>query len=125
MNVIQAIRYANSILPGVPALEGENDPRWQAIINVGEFIQSNPEEVWSFIARWGIHEDEDLRSAISTCLLEHILQCHFELVFHRVESLAKKSSLFASTLSTCWISEKDLSSEQLQRFIFLKSVLAT
>ncbi len=74
MDASQAIRYANSILPGVPAPEGEEDPRWQAIIDVGEFIQSDPEEVWTFLSRWGAHSDPDLRTAIAACLLEHLLE---------------------------------------------------
>jgi len=35
-------------LPGEPVDEGQ-DPRWQAIIAAGEFIQSDPEAVWLFI----------------------------------------------------------------------------
>ena len=101
MDVTQAIKYANSILPGVPAPEGQDDPRWKAIIDLGEFVQSNPEEVWSFVSRWGVHPDEDLRAAIATCLLEHLLEHHFDLLFPRVEYLATKSTTFGQTFSMC------------------------
>ncbi len=36
-----AIEKANSLLPGTPAPDGE-DPRWQAILEVGHYIESNP-----------------------------------------------------------------------------------
>jgi hypothetical protein len=78
MDVLEAIRQAESLLPGEPVEEGQ-DPRWQAIIAVGEHIESDPEVVWSFIRRWGSHRQEDLRDAVATCLLEHLLEHHFTL----------------------------------------------
>jgi hypothetical protein len=38
MTARQAIRRANAILPGVAALDGKRDPRWQAIIAVGQLV---------------------------------------------------------------------------------------
>ena len=125
MDVAQAIKYANSILPGVSAPEGEDDPRWQAIIDVGEFIQSNPEEVWSFVARWGVHNDEDLQSAIATCLLEHLLEHHFSLFFPRVVFLSKQSKVFGKTFMLCQKfgdSEKEDNSKKIDQ---LKEALST
>ena len=37
--VHRAIARAERVLPGKPAAEGKRDPRWQAIIRVGEFIE--------------------------------------------------------------------------------------
>jgi hypothetical protein len=54
MGVVEAIREADALLPGEPVDEGQ-DPRWQAIITVGEHVESEPEAVWSFIRRWGGH----------------------------------------------------------------------
>ena len=71
MTVEETIAAAESVLPGEAAPEGEIDPRWQAIVAVGEFIEEEPEAVWSFIVRSGASPDEDLRAAIATCLLEH------------------------------------------------------
>src|SRR5687767_14749965 len=61
VTVHDAIAAADSLLPGQPAPEGNIDPRWQAIIEVGEFVETEPEPVWSFIVRWGSSSDEDLR----------------------------------------------------------------
>lgn len=99
MTVAAAIREAEALLPGVTAPDGERDVRWQAIIAVGRHIEAEPEAVWGFVARWGKSPSLDLRAAIACCLLEHLLEHHFSLLFPRVERLARKSKRFADTLS--------------------------
>jgi hypothetical protein len=101
MGVSEAIRAADALLPGVPVDDGE-DPRWQAILAVGEYTRSEPEAVWSFIRRWGSHPQHDLRMAIATCLLEHLLGYYFAAYFPLVERRALADSLFADTFLTCW-----------------------
>jgi len=98
----KAIAQADKLLPGVPAPEGEVDERWQAIIAVGEFVKTEPEPVWEFVVRWGVSDCEDLRAAIATVLLEHLLEHHFDTFFLRVEELAMRDAAFADTLSMCW-----------------------
>jgi hypothetical protein len=78
------------------------DRRWQAIIRVGEFIEDEPDAVWAFVERWGKHAQADLRMAVATCLLEHLLGAHFELLLPRVREAAKSSVRFAQMLETCW-----------------------
>lgn len=102
MNEITAsIQFANSILPGIP-IEKSPDPRWQAIIAVGEYIRTEPDSVWQFTLRWADHPQEDLRDAIATCLLEHLLEYHFEKYFPLVEEISSKNLLFADTFLRCW-----------------------
>ena len=101
MTVDEAICEAEKLLPGTPALNDEEDPRWQAIIVVGEFVKTNPEEVWEFISRWGGHEDEDLRTAIATCLLEHVLEYHFDSIFPRLVNAVDENPLFADLFIRC------------------------
>jgi hypothetical protein len=101
MNVHEAIVSAEAILPGKEAAEGEEDPRWQAMIAVGDFVETDPEPVWSFVERWGVHPDEDLRMAISMCILEHLLEYHFDLIFPRMERLARSNPCFAETVGWC------------------------
>jgi len=101
MPVGDAISRAEEILPGLAAPEGNENPRWQAIIGVANYIPTNPEEVWHFAARWGQSEDSDLRMAVATCVLEHLLEHHFDLIFPRVEALATRSSQFADTFCSC------------------------
>jgi hypothetical protein len=58
--------------------------------------------MWSFVLRWGCSEDEDLRMAIATCVLEHLLEHHFDTFISRVEETARANRLFAETVSSCW-----------------------
>jgi hypothetical protein len=101
MTVQEAIAAANSVLPGEAAPAGDLDERWQAIIRVGEFVETEPELVWSFIMRWGSSSDEDLRMAIATCLLEHLLEYHFDGFIARVEETAAADRLFGHMVSIC------------------------
>jgi hypothetical protein len=39
--------------------------------------------------------------AISTCLLEHLLEYHFDLLFPRVRRAALESVRFADTFASC------------------------
>ena len=97
----QAIKNAERLLPGIPAPEGEADPRWKAIIEIGEYIQVEPMEVWLFIRKWGMSPNEDIRAAVATCLLEHLLEYHFKEFFPAVKKPVGKASglhpLFACT----------------------------
>lgn len=86
--VHEAIAAADRILPGRVAPDGEEDPRWQAMIAVGDFVETEPEAVWSFARRWGTSPDDDLRTAVATLLLEHLLDYHFDALIARVEDSA-------------------------------------
>ena len=101
MTVDDAISAAEKVLPGNVAPEDALDPRLQAVIAVGEFIETEPESVWVFIRRWGASPDEDLRTAIATCLLEHLLEHHFDRFIARVEQAARADKLFAETVCRC------------------------
>lgn len=81
----------------------DNDCRWQAAIVVGESIESNPEGVWDVICEFAESQDEDMRDAIATVLLEHLLEHHFERFFDRVKGKVEAGSpMFADTLRRCW-----------------------
>lgn len=118
MGVREAIREADALLPGTPAEEGR-DPRWQAIIAVGEYVESEPETVWGFIERWGGHPQEDLRDAIATCLLEHLLEHHFAAFFPRGEHAAFADPLFGDMFRRCWRFGQALEPPNAARFVAL------
>src|SRR5262245_15511400 len=100
--VQEAIAAAERVLPGRAAPDGAEDPRWQAMIAVGDFVETEPEAVWSFVQRWGTSRDEDLRSAVATVLLEHLLEHHFDALIGRVETLAVNDECFADMVCHCW-----------------------
>jgi hypothetical protein len=100
-NVNRAIARAQAILPGRPAPDGQPDPRWQAMIRVGEFVRDEPDAVWAFVRQWGKHAQADLRAAVATCLLEHLLEHHFDAIFPHARREALASVRFADTLGQC------------------------
>jgi hypothetical protein len=102
IDVWDAIASAERILPGQAAPEGGSDPRWQAIIAIEDFVQEEPDAIWAFILRWGCSADEDLRSAVATCLLEDLLEYHFNRFFSQVEEAVRSNALLADTFSKCW-----------------------
>jgi len=97
----RAIQRAERVLPGEPAPEGKSDPRWQAIISVAEYIGSDPITVWEFAHKWGRHPNADLRMAVATCLLEHLLEYHFDLIFPKVEEAVGGTKRLAETFTQC------------------------
>jgi hypothetical protein len=102
MGVRETIAEVEAILPGKAAPDGEDDPRWQGMIRIADFIQEEPDAVWAFILRWGCREDEDLRTALATVLLERLLACHFEAFFPEVATAVQSNILFADTFARCW-----------------------
>jgi hypothetical protein len=97
--VQQAIVDADATLPGPD--ENSFGPQWQVLIVIAEFVEAHPLEVWGVIDRWGNSTIEDLRDAIATLLLEHLLEFHFEQYIDRVESRALADRMFADTVRRC------------------------
>jgi hypothetical protein len=102
MTIQEALMAADKLLPGIPSPDGTEDPRWQAIIRIGDFVEEEPEAIWPFVLKWGSHEDEDVQAAIATLLLERLLEHHFDLLFPRVEIVAKSNGCFAKTTARCY-----------------------
>jgi len=120
MSVTQIIREAEKLLPGKPSADGDDDPRWLAMIEVASHIEVQPEPVWEFIVKWGVHPQRDLRAAVACCLLEHLLEHHFAAYFPRVRKLVLKEPLFAETFTWCWKfgqSEEPENAEQFDKLI--------
>jgi hypothetical protein len=121
MEVREAIRNAEAVLPGEPTPDRQLDPRWQAISRVSDSIESDLNPIWVFVARWGCHHQEDLRDAIATVLLEHLLECHFDLIFPHVCELAATDVFFADTFCRCWKFGQSEQPENARRFDELKA----
>ncbi len=102
----RAIARAEAILPGRPAPPGEKDPRWQAIMRIGDFIPTHPEPVCDFAMKWARRRGLDLQSAIYCCLIEHLLEHHFDLVFPRMRKAALENKRVAKhfdSVPTVWL----------------------
>ncbi len=121
--ITQAIKRAEQLLPGTPAPEGKTDLRWQAVIAIGDYIGNYPNEVWQFVEKWGSHPSQDLRLAIATCLLEHLLESHFERIFPLVQKACIRSRRFAETFGYCWEFGQTLKPENHKRLVALKKII--
>ena len=102
MDVHQTIDTAEALLPGRSAPDGELDRRWEALLAIAEFVADDPDPICAFVLRWGSYPDADLQSAVASCLLERLLEFHFERVFPDIEAQARRDRVFAGTFSRCW-----------------------
>lgn len=121
MNYVETIEWANQQLPGDAAEDGAICPRWHAVIAVGEFVETEPELVWEFARSWGGSEDADLQVAIGTCILEHLLEHHFDAIFPRVEAEVLSQPQFSRTLANCWKLGQSIARENSPQFDALMS----
>ena len=76
--------------------------RWRAAIALGEFAAADPDGIWPLVVKHGSRRHADARMAIATCVLEHILEFHFEAFFARVACAARANRWFARTAGSCW-----------------------
>ena len=81
---------------------GNEHARWQAAITLGEFAEPSPERIWPLVLKHGSRRQADARMAIATCVLEHILEYHFDAFFPRVSDAARTSRWFRETFRSCW-----------------------
>ncbi|MGB7729310.1 MAG: hypothetical protein WBL50_14860 [Candidatus Acidiferrum sp.] len=51
MSVENALSAAERLLPGVPAPKSATDERWQAIIQLGYFVEDEPEAMFGLRTR--------------------------------------------------------------------------
>ena len=80
----------------------DNNCRWQALIVIGDFVNTKPDAVWTVVKRYGDSTNADLRMGVAVCLLEHLLEhrrAHYErLVFREI---AAGRHRFADALGSC------------------------
>jgi len=122
-NVHIAIEAADKILPGEVAPKGEEDSRWQAIMLVEDFVETEPEAILPFVLKWGCHEQEDLRDAIAVLLVEHLLEFHFESIFPHIETASLENALFGDTFLRAWKLGQAKEPENSARFEALRARL--
>lgn len=67
--------------------------------------------MWSFAERWGAVPDSDLQAAIATCLIEHLLEDHFELVSPLVIAAIAIRPVLAETVAMCWLPDELVATE--------------
>lgn len=81
----------------------DSDVRWQACIAIGEWIGTTPNRVWEAVLAYARSPHEDVRDAVATVLLEHLLEQDFDGFAAKCRNEIRSSDdLFLDTLRRCW-----------------------
>jgi hypothetical protein len=82
---------------------GDESAIWSAAVEAGEFIETEPHEVWELVKQFGSEPDPELKDAIATCVLEHLLEYHFNDFFGQLEEEVKSGNFeLGETFMRCW-----------------------
>lgn len=77
-------------------------PRWHAAASLTDYAYRTPGYLWPVVLSYGSSEDIDLRQAVATCLLEHILEKHFSRFFPRLKAeIESGNDLLGETFLLC------------------------
>lgn len=60
---------------------------WKGAAKLSEFGFGSPERIWNTVVKYGSRENEELQRAIATCVLEHILERHFDEYFPKIKQV--------------------------------------
>jgi hypothetical protein len=102
----------------------DEQERWSAAADLGEYVFDQPQQVWPLVLRFGSSEIEDARQAFATCVLEHLLEHHFDVFFPLLQSeIEKGNDNLADTFRLCWKLGQSLDPARLQQWEFLRSRL--
>ena len=52
---------------------GDEDRIWKASVRLGDFVEEEPGPVWELVEKWGAADSAEVRMAVATCVLEHLL----------------------------------------------------
>ncbi len=74
--------------------------------------------------KWGAHANADLRTAVATCLLEHLLEYHFDRILPFVAEACHQSRRFVDTFSRCGEFGQTRSRRNLRRFRALQKAVS-
>ncbi len=78
--------------------------RWQALMVVGLFAERHASAVWPVVLELGASEDQDMRSAVATMVLEPILKHHYEQYFPVLQAAVEAGDAhLTDTLRRCWL----------------------
>jgi hypothetical protein len=76
---------------------------WSAAVAAGELVQREPKQVWQLIMQYGVSSNEDVRAAVATCMLEHLLEHHFDEYFPLLETeILGGNRALGETFRICW-----------------------
>ena len=75
-----------------------------ALFLAGEFIRDHPRKVWPMMVKYGSRQSWLVRQMVAACLLEHLLEFHFDEYFPKIREMVLGGDRgMAYTLSHCYI----------------------
>lgn len=81
----------------------DEDVQSKAAYDLGKLCEHHSDLLWLVAVKWGSHEDPDIRGLISACILEHILEYHFDTYFPKCADLIRAGNInFGDTFSKCY-----------------------
>ncbi len=98
-NKALVLELADLLIP-----DRNNDIRWGILtIALSPILRDwEPEQLWPLVVKWGSVKNRDIRTGVGVCVLEHILEHHFDEYFRRSKQLIEGGNrLFGFTLSCC------------------------
>jgi len=97
--------------------------RWAAAIDAGDLLYTRPRAVWKLILEHGSSRSEDRRTAVATCMLEHLLEEYFAEYFPLLEKEIRAGNrLLGDTFTRCWKFGQSKSRLNSNRWDRLKTV---
>lgn len=99
-------------------LQSDNESdRWAAAAELGEYVIDHPDDIWPIVLRLASSEIEDVRQAVATNVLEHLLEHHFEKFFPLIESEIKGGNQhLRDSLKLCWKFGQSLDASRSDRW---------
>jgi hypothetical protein len=77
--------------------------RWAAAILIQDFIPFFPDDVWEIVRTSSNTANPDLRDALATVILEHLLEWDFDRVIARIrEELVQRNRSIGQVAAQCW-----------------------
>ncbi len=92
-------------LAEVLVLDPAPNVRWRILVAIEDFAERCPERIWPFVVKWGSVLNRDIRQGVACCILEHILEFHWDEYFAESRAVIDRGNIrFAYALSFCWVS---------------------
>ncbi len=90
------LKMADRLIP-----DRNNNLRWRALVLAGWYIDEFPSKVWPFVVKYGAVPNKDIRMGVACCLLEHVLQYHYDTYLPETEKLLFTDKNHIYTLRSC------------------------
>lgn len=82
---------------------GDDSDRWAAAAQLSEYVADHPDRIWPMVLRLASSQKDDVRQAVATNVLEHILEHHFDKFFPLIEAdVQRGNENLRDSLRLCW-----------------------